>query len=174
MIKRLLITMVGLSAWGASLFGAISLQNVESLGGHSFCNPLWGCAPPMKELICWHTVMFVAMLLPTVLVFTYLKPTVTRHLFKWAFWIGMLSLIGFVLVDSGGWLVQQEFQNANLLHQRIGFGIARQVDFPIIQFTVLMFSGWMATRLFRTHRNQPVVESPATSNPDAVEPQPVS
>ncbi len=141
--------------WGAGVYGAISLKDLQFANEHTICGP-WGCGPTSAALITMH-VGWLALLAPPML-FLPQRIGLTGNAIRWfSSALTMLGLLGIVAIISWQWLVwmpQAGEWSKPYIWQRCGFAVATAVDFPLLQLVAIGIALRLLHRKPTTDRTQ--------------------
>ncbi len=139
-LARLLAFGVGLTVWGAALYGSTRLHQANLSIGHNICGP-WGCAAVPEALLGYHLLLFTLITPLVILVGHWLSPQANARLGRWATLIGGAGLLAIVAWATIAWLV--DGNAPQYAFQRGLFVLATTPDLPA---GPLLVGGWIAWR----------------------------
>ncbi len=162
-MNSLFKTMLMLLLWGAGLYGALQVRQVESLNVHGICGP-WGCGPPVSALISWHG-FWLLLVAPIV------GLTVRGCSAKWlrrvglaVTSVGLLTLVAIAVWQAVTWLPQVSEGRLTYFVQRYLFKVITLVDVPVMPITLAGLAALAGVKLKR--RRTPVEHSqPSLAEP---------
>lgn len=133
-LLRLLTFGVGLSAWGAALYGSTQLHQAQLAIGHGICGP-WGCAAAPEALLGYHLLLLTLIVPTVVLVGQWLSPEANVRLGHWGTLIGGLGALLLMAWATGAWITDGKPLEYAL--QRGLFVVATTPDLPVVQLLIV-------------------------------------
>ena len=132
------------AAWGAAIYGALSIADAPGDWGHGICGP-WGCGPPLQALVACHTAWVVVLTPPVVWLARSPSAANVRGWTGAAMAVLGLTAIAMIAVrEYFGWASQLDDWDAMLFLQRCAFCVAIAVDAPALQFVLAGAALWLS------------------------------
>jgi hypothetical protein len=160
---RSIVWLIAGTAWGAALWGALSLQTVpaSAFGEHGVCGP-WGCGPPVPVLLACHT-FWIVLLGPSTVIAAVRLPQAWRRLLGILLVVlGTQGLLAVGIWESFTWLREASEWHRHYIVHRYVFALITLVDFPIIEVLVAGAGLWLTARV-KSQTSEPA--SSATADP---------
>ncbi len=144
----LIRTLAGCVAWALVLAGTLSIAYWPGDWGHGVCGP-WGCGPTLQSLVACHLSWLVVLMPLAGVLQLWLSRRQQRALGMTILIVAAAGLGGMIAYEvSVSWSSASEWQR-QFLRQRIGFVIATQIDFPLVELLLaglFLVSGVPSTR----------------------------
>lgn len=138
-LLRLLTFGVGLSAWGAALYGSTQLHQAQLAIGHGICGP-WGCAAAPEALLGYHLLLLTLIVPTVVLVGQWLSSEANVRLGRWATLIGGFGALLLMAWATATWITDGSAPQYAL--QRGLFVVATTPDLPVAQLLIAGLATW--------------------------------
>lgn len=135
--------------WGLVLTGTLSIARLPGDWGHGVCGP-WGCGPPLQALVACHLSWLVVLLPLAGVLRLWLSRHQQRVLGAIVLVIGAAGLGGMIAYDISGWWAEASEWQRPFLWQRVGFAMATQIDFPLVELVlagIYLMTGARSTRI---------------------------
>lgn len=151
-IIRTVLSVAGLAAWGALLYGVLDLQNRQGLfaSQHSLCGP-WGCGATTEALASWHGFWALLMLPPVVYYSLREDPRYLKAIGAAVAVFGVLGIVCIFGWSTYDWLTRATPRLQQYVVQRALFVLIADTEYPFVDLPIVQvaFSGalcWLIAR----------------------------
>lgn len=125
-----------MTAWGLSLWAALSVSKVTGDWGHGICGP-WGCGPPVPALVACHFAWLV-ILLPVAWWSRF------RLTHQQSFYLGLShvvmaisGLFAIALYERMTWWPEASLWQRPYYWHRVGFVVATTIELPLVEIGIV-------------------------------------